>query len=65
MKLTKQDSIGEEENSFSLQTRTRQLSSSNQGKVDDMPPPPDYATVIIETTRHSNPPGSEGSTYGR
>lgn len=30
---------------------------------DNEPPPPDYATVIIETSRHSNLPGSNGSTF--
>lgn len=29
---------------------------------DNEPPPPDYATVIIETSRHSNLPGSNEST---
>ena len=50
--------------SFSMQTSTQMRHLSRTKLDDDMPPPPDYATVIIETSRHTNLPGSDGS-YGR
>ena len=33
-------------------------SSSNVNGIDENFPPPDYATVIIETSRHSSPQGT-------
>ena len=32
--------------------------SSNVHGIDENTPPPDYATVIIETSRHSSPQGT-------
>jgi hypothetical protein len=48
---------------FSLQM-SRSVQMTKLDDDEDMPPPPDYATVIIETSRHSNLPGTDGS-YGR